>query len=44
MQTILQIDASLFGEQGQSSRLAGNFVRALTSLPHIGAGSTELAA
>lgn len=40
MHTILQINASLFGETGQSSRLAGEFVRALTALPHIGGGST----
>lgn len=39
MQTILQINASLFGAQSQSSRLAGNFVKALTSLPHVGPGS-----
>ncbi len=42
MQTILQINASLFGENGQSSRLAGDFVKAMTSLPHIGAGSTVI--
>jgi len=42
MQTILQINASLFGEAGQSSRLAGEFVRALTTLPHIGSGSTVI--
>lgn len=42
MQTILQINASLFGEHSQSSRLAGSFVKALTSLPHIGAGCTVI--
>lgn len=42
MQTILQINASLYGENGQSSRLAADFVKALTSLPHVGAGSTVI--
>lgn len=42
MQTILQINASLYGENGQSSRLAGDFVKALTSVPHVGAGSTVI--
>lgn len=37
MQTILQINTSLFSEQSQSARLAGEFVTALTSLPYAGA-------
>lgn len=42
MQTILQINASLFGETSQSSRLAAEFVRALTAVPHIGGESTVI--
>ena len=42
MQTILQINASLFGESGQSSRLASDFVRTIRNLPHLGAHSQLL--
>ena len=42
MQTILQINASLFGDDGQSTRLASEFVRVLTSLPHVGTGTSVI--
>lgn len=38
MQTILQLNASLFGENSQSSRLASEFVQALRNLAKPGPG------
>jgi len=42
MQTILQVNASLFGENSQSSRLAGEFVQTLYKLATFGPGASVI--
>ena len=42
MQTILQVNASLFGENSQSSRLAGEFVQTLHKLAGFGPGASVI--
>ena len=42
MQTILQLTASLFGDNSQSSRLAGEFVQTLQNLSNVKPGTSVI--